>query len=189
MVYLDNDFYSSMVANRKNGNIKTTRQEILTQIGDLISKQKSEVIEALNASGVAVQPKATDRIVVNALVKNLPANRKLQMGIAYLIAKKNDLLIEKKAGFGEKTAEGAAGGAGAGPIGAIVGAVAGAVGDVFSYKAAKTNAAAQEDANRAALIAAISGKKAGGNTGLYIGLGLAALAIIAAVVIVKRKGK
>ena len=157
MVYLDNDFYSSMVANRKNGNIKTNRQEIIAQIADLISTKKSEVIEALNASGVPVTPKATSRVVVNALVKNLPTNKKLQMGIAYLIAQKNDLLIEKKAGFGEKTAQGAVGGAQAGPVGAIVGAVAGAVGDVFSYKAAKENRAAQDDANRAALIAAKSG--------------------------------
>lgn len=208
MVYLDNDFYSTLVGNQKNGKKEEVKSQILNEVADLIAYHKAEVIEALNASGISTNSNASDKTVINALVDNVEKNKKLQAGIGYLITKKQvsesqsgddgstssgggllgNLLGNSAGGAGVSgAAQGAAGGAGAGPIGAIVGAVAGAVGSVFSYKAAQTNAKAQADAQRMQLAQMVLDRKGGGsNKAIYIGLGLIALVAIV-IVVMKRK--
>lgn len=206
MVYIDNDFYSTMVGNQKKGNTAELKEQILSELADLIAFHKAEVIEALNASGVLTKENASDQKVIDALIKNVGDNKKLQAGLGYLITKKQSLSEQTsgqdgQGGFFSKlfggsgagagasgAAQGAAGGAGAGPIGAIVGAVAGAVGAVFNFKAAKTNAQAEADKQRLELAQKVMQRKGGGgNTGLYIGLGLLAVAAIVVVVVMKRK--
>jgi len=210
MVYLNNDFYSTMVGNQKKGNSYELKEQILGKIADLIAFHKSEVIEALNASGVLIKENASDQRVIDALIKNVENNKKLQAGLGYLItAKESDkeqnsgqdgsagsgggflsgLFGGTGGGAGASGAlEGAAGGAGAGPIGAIVGAVAGAVGAVFNFKAAKTNAQAEADKQRLELAQMVIARKGGSsNTGLYVGLGLLAVAAIVVIVVMKRK--
>lgn len=209
MVYLNEDFYSTMVGNQKNGRMDDLEKQILNEIADLIAYHKPQVIEALNASGVLTKENASDKKVIDSIVDNVSKNRKLQAGLGYLIVQKQT--TEKESGgdgdsssgggflaglFGSSAGgsavqgagEGAAGGAGAGPIGAIVGAVAGAVKGIFEFKAAKTNAKAQADAQRMQLAQMVLAKKGGSNnTALYVGLGLLAVVAIIAVVVVKRK--
>lgn len=213
MVYIDNDFYSTMVSNQKNGRQAQLKDQILDEIADLIAYHKAEVIEALNASGVLTKENASDQKVIDALITNVEKNRKLQAGLGYLITAKQTLKEDTSgqdatagqtgggigAWFGNLfnsggaagaggAVQGAAGGAGAGPIGAIIGAVSGAVGAVFNFKAAKTNAQAQADAQRMELANRVMARKGGSsNTGLYIGLGLLVVAAIVVVVVMKRK--
>lgn len=179
MVYLQEDFYSTLVGS-KDPNDRASK--ILSEVADLIANNKESVIEALNASGVNTPANATDKRIINDLVINSEANPKLQMGIAYLIADKNSLIADVSASDGQGSgvleglkggAGGAAGGAGAGPIGAIVGAIAGAFGSVMNFKASKSNAEAQADATRGQLAMMVLQKKQGGSkTGLYVVLGV-----------------
>lgn len=206
MVYIDEDFYSTMVGNQKKGNNAEVKGQIISEIADLIAFSKPEVIEALNASGVFIKENASDQKVIDALIKNVENNRKLQAGLGFLIVKKQSysgangnesggggflagLFGGTGAGAGASgAAQGAAGGAGAGPIGAIVGAVAGAVGSVFNFKAAQTNAQAEADKQRMELAQEVLKRKGGGsNTGLYVGLGLLAVAVIIVVIVKTRK--
>lgn len=210
MVYIDEDFYSTMVGNQRKGNTAELKEQILNEIADLIAYHKAEVIEALNASGVLTKENASDQKVIDALIANVENNRKLQAGLGYLITKKQayssangdatsgggggiggffgNLFKSGGAAGAGGAVEGAAGGAAAGPIGAIIGAVSGAVGAVFNFKAAKTNAQAEADKQRMELSKMVLARKGGGsNTGLYIGLGLLALAVVVVVVIKTRK--
>lgn len=205
MVYLDKDFYSTLVGNEKKGNAMENRELILEQIAELIVADKASVIEALNASGIPTANTASQGRVVSAIVKNAPTNKKLRLGLAYLISQKRmseghsnsigDFLFgksqEAKAAVGtvaKSTAEGgAAGGAGGGIIGGIIGAVSGAVGGVFNYKASKEAAKAQEEANRSKILDFIQKRQGGSNTGLYIGLSLLVVAGIVTFIVLKRK--
>lgn len=196
MVYIDEDFYSTLVGNQRKGNSEQVKEQILNEIADLIAYNKAEVIEALNASGVLTKENASDQKVIDALINNVEKNKKLQAGLGYLITKKQAYSSQDGApssGGGVLAglmggAEGGAGGAGAGPIGAIIGSIAGAVKGVFDFKAAKTNAQAAADQQRMQLAQMVLARKGGSkNTGLYIGLGVLALAVVVIVIVKTRK--
>ncbi len=210
MVTVRQDFFTELRTMEKSGNSEAMRERLLAEMAALIGDHKESVIEAMQASGVLIPSSSSTRRVVDSLVQNLPTNKRLQSGMAYLMADRNELLGEEASGGGGDavagtaagaaggaglgpvdvvagTAAGAAGGAGLGPVGAIIGGITGAIGSIFSAKAAKEQRAAQEDANRVALLQILANRGKTSNTGLYIALGVVGVLAVVGIIILARK--
>lgn len=189
MVTVRQDFFTELRTMEKSGNSEAMRERLLAEIAALIGDHKESVIEAMQASGVLIPSSSSTRRVVDSLVQNLPTNKRLQSGMAYLMADRNELLGEDASGNNAVggTAAGAAGGAGLGPVGAIIGGITGAIGSIFSAKAAKEQREAQEDANRVALLQILANRGKTSNTGLYIALGVVGVLAVVGIIMLSRK--
>lgn len=166
MIKIQKDFYSNV----KSG--KVTDNEMFQSIADVIANDKEELKIALQQSGIKVSDKASDKELVGLLSKNLATNNKLVNGVAFLIAKQKDLLLEKKSGL-------TTGGEDYDPESttAIIGAIANGLATIFGQPNASQTAAAQINQNLP--------KK--DNTALYIGLAVGAAVLITIAVILTRK--
>jgi hypothetical protein len=123
---------------------------------------------------------ASDKQVIDAIADNIGKNAKLQAGVAYMIAVKNTD-AEQTSGQDAKVGI-------SDPVSTIIGGVTNAIGAIFGSKAAKTQAEAQADANRAALAAQVmAARQPKSNTGLYLGLAALGVAAIVLVVYLTRK--
>lgn len=196
MLTVANTFYNKI----QSPDFEVRRQAILEEVSTLITEHKSDVIEALNASGIRISGNASDKLVIEAVLKNAGSNQNLYTGLAYLIAQRNELLAtEQEATFDVASivgqggggiqgnsnsgsgilagvqggASGAQQGASGGIWGAIIGAVGGAVKGVFDFKAAKANAQTAEEQSRLEITKMVLGNKnATRNTVIMVGLGL-----------------
>ena len=193
MVTVRQDFFTELRTMEKSGNSEAMRERLLAEIAALIGDHKESVIEAMQASGVLIPSSSSTRRVVDSLVQNLPTNKRLQSGMAYLMADRNELLGEDASGNNAEggtaagAAAGAAGGAGLGPVGAIIGGITGAIRSIFSAKAAKEQREAQEDANRVALLQILANRGKTSNTGLYIALGVVGVLAVVGIIMLSRK--
>lgn len=179
MIYVEQDFYSNFTASVTGKDSEQQRDILMTEIAQVIVNDRDQVIQLLNTVGTKMNNAAIDKQLVNACVKQA-SNPKFQKGMAYLIARRNELMDgEKKSGSID-------------PISGI----AQAIGDVFSSGAQKTVAEKQnqsiEDTNRTALLMKVLELKGGAppksNTGKYVLIGILGLAaIVAAVLIFKKK--
>lgn len=92
MIYVDNDFYSNFDNAVKANDDATIQNMMIDQFSTLIAKRRGEVIEMLQKVSVTVTANPTNEELVNKIVSNIRSNKKLQAGMAYLIAKENGIL-------------------------------------------------------------------------------------------------
>lgn len=195
MIYvLPKDFYSNFTSAVSSKDNDAKKDMIVSEVADLIVNHKSDVVELLNSCGVKTDANENNKKIITKIVNN-GGSPKVQQGIAYLIASKHGLAVIDTV-KSNSNVEGKS--ISVDPVSAI----ASAVGNVFQglgkifgsdKDVAKIQAEAQADANRAVLIQTIlnatlaqQGKKQS-NTGLYVGIAIAAVVLITAGYFLLRK--
>lgn len=92
MIYVENDFYSNFQGAVNSSDEVTLKDMIIDQLSTLIAKNRGEVLELFQKSGVKTSPNPSNEEIVNLIIQNIKNNIKLRAGLSFLIAKKNELL-------------------------------------------------------------------------------------------------
>ena len=92
MIYLEQDFYSNFNAIAKASDEVAMKSILIDQISNIIAKRKDELLDLFKKVDIKVSDNPKNKEIVSAIVNNLNTNKKLVIGIAYLIAKDNDIL-------------------------------------------------------------------------------------------------
>jgi hypothetical protein len=92
MIYVENDFYSNFSSAVQANDDATIHDMMIDQFSTLIARRRGEVIELLQKVGIALTKNPTNEEISNLIVSNLRKSKKLQAGLAYLIAKQNNIL-------------------------------------------------------------------------------------------------
>lgn len=174
MIYLEDD----PIYHYATGSDITSQKIIIGKIAELMRDQKSDVVKAMEYSGVPVNPKWSVRQWVSALVDNLPVNQALQKEIA-------NLLIKRDQSQGEQL------------HGAVEIVVAGikAIGDVFQGGVQAHNANVEQrisaqqgkDMITSVILKEDAGLEKKSNAGLYIGMGIGVAVIGTLIYLLARK--
>ena len=89
MIYLENDFYSNFSSMVESNDDVSLNGMFVDQISNLIAFKKPDLISLFGKIGIKVSNNPTNKELSNTIAKNLKTNKKLQIGIAYLIAENN----------------------------------------------------------------------------------------------------
>ena len=95
MIYLENDFYSNFNSMVESSDDKSLRTMLVDQISNLIAYKKSDLVKLFKKIGLKVSEKPTNKELSNIISQNIKTNKKLQVGLAYLIAENNNLLQQE----------------------------------------------------------------------------------------------
>jgi hypothetical protein len=92
MIYVKSDFYSNFSNAVKANDDPTIKGMLVDEFSTLITSSRPELIDVFNKVNIKVSEKPTNEEIVSAIANNLRTNKKLQAGLAYLVAKDNDIL-------------------------------------------------------------------------------------------------
>lgn len=92
MVYVENDFYSNFTSVAKSNDDVAMRGILVDQISNVIANRKNELIELFGKVGIKVPKNPSNKDLSNLVISNIKTNKKFVIGLAYLIAKDNDIL-------------------------------------------------------------------------------------------------
>jgi hypothetical protein len=92
MIYVENDFYSNFNSVAKANDDVSMRSILVDQISSVVANRKDELIDLFGKVNIKIKKNPTNKDLVNAIVTNLKTNKKLVVGLGYLIAKENDIL-------------------------------------------------------------------------------------------------
>lgn len=95
MIYLENDFYSNFSSMVESNDDVSLNSMFVDQISNLIAFKKDDLVSLFGKIGIKVSNNPTNKELANIIAKNLKGNKKLQIGIAYLIAENNDILQQE----------------------------------------------------------------------------------------------
>lgn len=95
MIYLENDFYSNFNSMVDSNDDLSLRSMFIDQISNLIAFRKDELIDLFGKIGIKVGEKPTNKELSKIIATNLKGNKKLQIGLAYLIAENNNILQQE----------------------------------------------------------------------------------------------
>lgn len=95
MIYLENDFYSNFSSIAESNDDKSMRTMLVDQISNLIAYRKKDLVSLFNKIGLKVSKSPTNKELSDIIAKNIKTNKKLQVGLAYLIAENNNLLQQE----------------------------------------------------------------------------------------------
>jgi hypothetical protein len=95
MIYLENDFYSNFNSMVDSNDDVSLKSMFIDQISNLIAYKKAELINLFGKIGIKVSKKPTNKELSNIIATNLKGNKKLQIGLAYLIAEDNNILQQE----------------------------------------------------------------------------------------------
>jgi hypothetical protein len=95
MIYLENDFYSNFNSMVESNDDVSLKSMFVDQISNLIAYKKDELISLFDKIGIKVSKKPTNKELSNIIATNLKGNKKLQIGLAYLIAEDNNILQQE----------------------------------------------------------------------------------------------
>jgi len=92
MLYIKDDFYSNFTAIAKSNDTMAMRGVMVDQISSLIADRRGDVIDALNKANVKLSNNPSNQELVKAISDNIKTNKKMLIGLSYLVAKQNDIL-------------------------------------------------------------------------------------------------
>lgn len=92
MIYVDNDFYSNYISAVKADDDAMIQRMFIDQISTSLAKRRGEIIQVLSKVGISTTKNPSNEELVNLIVSNIRNNKKLQAGLAYVIALQNDIL-------------------------------------------------------------------------------------------------
>jgi hypothetical protein len=92
MIYVENDFYSNFNGAVKADDDTVVQSMMVDQISNLIAKRRGEVIQLFQKIGIKLSQNPSNEEISDRLVRSLKSSKKLQVGLAYLIAKDNNIL-------------------------------------------------------------------------------------------------
>ena len=95
MIYLENDFYSNFNSMVESNDDLSLKSMFIDQISNLIAFKKDELISLFGKIGIKVSKKPTNKELSNIIATNIKGNKKLQIGLAYLIAEDNNILQQE----------------------------------------------------------------------------------------------
>lgn len=95
MIYLENDFYSNFNSIAQSNDDVSMKNLLIDQISNLIAFKKDDLVSLFGKIGIKVSNNPTNKELSNTIAKNLKTNKKLQIGIAYLIAENNNVLQQE----------------------------------------------------------------------------------------------
>jgi hypothetical protein len=95
MIYLENDFYSNFNSMVDSNDDLALRSMFIDQISNLIAYRKNELIDLFNKIGIKVSKNPTNKELSKIIATNIKGNKKLQIGLAYLIAENNNILQQE----------------------------------------------------------------------------------------------
>jgi hypothetical protein len=95
MIYLENDFYSNFNSMVESNDDLSLKSMFIDQISNLIAYRKDDLVSLFGKIGINVSKKPTNKELSNLIAKNLKTNKKLQIGLAYLIAENNNILQQE----------------------------------------------------------------------------------------------
>jgi hypothetical protein len=95
MIYLENDFYSNFNSMVDSNDELSLKGMFIDQISNLIAYKKSDLVDLFGKIGIKVSKKPTNKELSNIIATNLKGNKKLQIGLAYLIAEDNNILQQE----------------------------------------------------------------------------------------------
>jgi hypothetical protein len=95
MIYLENDFYSNFNSMVESNDDLALKSMFIDQISNLIAYKKADLINLFGKIGIKVSKKPTNKELSNIIATNLKGNKKLQIGLAYLIAEDNNILQQE----------------------------------------------------------------------------------------------
>jgi hypothetical protein len=95
MIYLENDFYSNFNSMVESNDEISTKSMFIDQISNLIAFKKNELVSLFNKIGIKVSSNPSNKELSSIIANNIRTNKKLQIGIAYLIAENNNILQQE----------------------------------------------------------------------------------------------
>lgn len=91
MIYIEQDFYSNFTNAIKSNDDDAIRSMLTDEISRLISQRK-DLTDLLKKISINISENPTNEELSNIIVNNITDDHKLRVGLAYLIAKNNDVL-------------------------------------------------------------------------------------------------
>ena len=92
MIYLENDFYSNFNSMVDSNDDLALKSMFIDQVSNLIAYKKEDLINLFGKIDIKVSKKPTNKELSNIIANNLKGNKKLQIGLAYLIDENNNIL-------------------------------------------------------------------------------------------------
>ena len=90
--FMHHDFFLNFTASIKAGDLDLTNDILANELSDFIVFDTEKIIKALNKADIKIDQSSTDENIVDSVIKNISANKKLPKAIAYIIAQGNELL-------------------------------------------------------------------------------------------------
>jgi len=95
MIYLENDFYSNFNSMVESNDEMSLHKMFVDQISNLIAYKKGDLVSLFKKINIKVSDKPTNKELSEIIANNLKSNKKLQVGLAYLIAENNNLMQQE----------------------------------------------------------------------------------------------
>jgi hypothetical protein len=101
MIYIEQDFYLNFTNAVKSNDDNALRNMLSDEISRLIS-ERTQLTDLLKKLSIVITDKPTNEELSNVITSNITNDNKLRVGLAYLIAKNNDIVLNKKTEKQEK---------------------------------------------------------------------------------------
>ena len=95
MIYIEQDFYSNFTNAVKSNDDVAIGSMLSDEISRLISERK-DLTDLLKKININYSDKPTNEELSDIIISNISNDHKLRVGLAYLIAKNNDIVLLKK---------------------------------------------------------------------------------------------
>jgi hypothetical protein len=95
MIYLENDFYSNFNSMVESNDEMSLHKMFVDQISNLIAYKKQDLVSLFKKIDIKVSEKPTNKELSDIIANNFKSNKKLQVGLAYLIAESNNLMQQE----------------------------------------------------------------------------------------------
>lgn len=86
------EFYNELISYVSKSDTSNANALLMKEIGKCLAKNKSDFAELLTSSGVAANEGMSDVDLIDLFVNNIPSNKSLMIGSAYMINKSNCFL-------------------------------------------------------------------------------------------------
>lgn len=95
MIYLKNDFYSNFNSISQSNDEVSMKGLLIDQISSVIAYNKSGLLDLFKKVDISTSANPTNKELTILIINNIKTNKKLQIGLAYLIAERNNILQEE----------------------------------------------------------------------------------------------
>lgn len=95
MIYIEQDFYLNFINAVKSNDDNSIQSMLSDEVSRLISQRK-DLIDLFGKININYTEKPTNEELTELIITNMPTDHKLRVGLAYLIAKNNNIILPKK---------------------------------------------------------------------------------------------
>ena len=95
MIYLEHDFYSNFNSMAESNDDASMKGMFIDQISNIIAYKKNDLVSLFGKIGITVSKNPTNKELSDTIANNLRSSKKLQIGLAYLIAEHNNILQQE----------------------------------------------------------------------------------------------